>query len=224
MRSPFHGLLATSGILASDIDELTKDEIRNFSKNLNYSLQKQFELVNDLLDWARIQSKNYVLNRNTIFLKNELKGVIEALSVIAVHKEIELRDETKAHLTIFADLNMLKLVLRNLISNSIKFTERGGKVIITAKNIEKPDIGIKFVEISVIDNGVGISEEDLQKLFNSSIFHSTEGTTREKGTGLGLMLCKEIVEKHGGQIFAESEKGKGSRFYFIIPALELSGV
>lgn len=224
LRSPFHGLLAISGILVTDIDILSKGEIQKFSKILNNSIQKQFELVNDLLDWARIQSKNYLLSCNTIFLKKEIKSVIEALSLVAEQKGIVLSDETNEYLTVYADLNMLKLVLRNLISNSIKFTERGGQVIISAKNIEKPDIGIKFVEISVIDNGVGISEEDLQKLFNLSIFHSTEGTTREKGTGLGLMLCKEIVEKHGGQIFAESEKGKGSRFYFIIPALELSGV
>ena len=144
-------------------------------------------------------------------MHKELNKVIELLALTAKQKGIELRNNVEDDLTVYADLNMLKLVLRNLISNGIKFTNKRGFVAVSAV---KKDM---IVEITVSDNGVGIAEGDLGKLFRDDVRYSTEGSSKEQGTGLGLLLCKEIVEKHGGKIWFESEVNKGSIFYFTIP-------
>lgn len=229
LRSPFNGFLGMSEILVTEIDSLRKDEIKDLNKALNVSLRKQYDLLTDLLDWSRLQNKNFVLNNETVFLYKELNKVIEPLASTAKQKGIELRNNVEDDLTVYADLNMLKLVLRNLISNGIKFTNKSGFVAVSAvrndpfqRNLrsEKKDM---IVEITVSDNGVGIAEIDLEKLFRDDVRYSTEGTSKEQGTGLGLLLCKEIVEKHGGKIWVESEPGKGSKFIFTIPDLDKLG-
>ena len=211
LRSPFNGFLGVSEILVAEIDSLSKDEIKDFNKALNVSLHKQYDLLTDLLDWSRLQNKNFVFNNETVFLHKELNKVIELLALTAKQKGIELRNNVEDDITVFVDLNMLKLVLRNLISNGIKFTNKRGFVAVSAV---KKDM---IVEITVSDNGVGIAEGDLGKLFRDDVRYSTEGSSKEQGTGLGLLLCKEIVEKHGGKIWFESEVNKGSIFYFTIP-------
>jgi signal transduction histidine kinase len=130
------------------------------------------------------------------------------LMSMAVQKSIILQNETDEDAFIMADLNMVNLILRNLISNALKFTNEGGNVSILSQ--EEGD----FHQIIVIDNGMGISAEKVETLFTQHNNVSTQGTGNEKGTGLGLMLCKEFVEKNGGQIWVESEEGKGSSFYF----------
>jgi PAS domain S-box-containing protein len=210
LRSPFNTLIGLSEILARDIDSLTKDDIIECSNTLNLALRKQYELLTDLLDWSRLQTKNFVLISDTLSLSNELNKVIGALTLTANQKGIELINNIDKSITVFADVNMLNLVLRNLISNGIKFTNKNGSVIVSA--LKKDN----FLEITVADNGIGLANTDLIKLFNDD-HYSTYGTLNEKGTGLGLLLCKEIIEKHGGQIRVESELYKGSKFIFTIP-------
>jgi PAS domain S-box-containing protein len=217
LRSPFHGFLGLSSILAAEVDSLSLDELKNISIALNTSLHKQFELLTDLLNWAKLQNKNLSLELISFSLRNELSTVLESITLSAKQKEIELINDVDENLIIIADLNMLKLVLRNLISNGVKFTNQNGFVKVSA---------IKYsgeVKIIVSDNGVGIDELNKQKLFIEGIRHSSEGTKNEKGTGLGLLLCKEIVEKHGGKIWLESKFGEGSKFILTMPQTGIEG-
>jgi signal transduction histidine kinase len=139
------------------------------------------------------------------------KNILEVLKPNADAKNIVINYSTTDHIIVFADNDMLKTVLRNLVSNAIKFTNNGGSV-----NIHS-DKNTGNVTISVSDNGIGITPDDLTKLFNISEVITTTGTAKETGTGLGLLLCKEFVEKHGGKIWVKSEVGKGSDFKFTFP-------
>jgi signal transduction histidine kinase len=140
-----------------------------------------------------------------------LQEEIESLKTLALQKQITMSQSVEPALNVTADLQMVKTIFRNLINNAIKYTHAYGKIVITAVENKQ------FVEVTVIDNGIGISDEDSKKLFKIDSFHSTPGTRDEKGTGLGLLLCKEFVELHGGNIRIESEAGKGSRFAFTLP-------
>ncbi|MDR3609785.1 MAG: HAMP domain-containing sensor histidine kinase [Ignavibacteriaceae bacterium] len=211
LRGPFHTFLNVSALLADEIDTLSTEEIKGLSSELNLALKKQYQLLANLLDWTRLQNKSFNLDLETIFLREVLIEVIEPLSYMSKQKGIELINTISDDLRIIADKYMLKLVLHNLISNGIKFTNKNGLIKISAIGQDGSVI------INVTDNGIGIAEEDISRLFAKDVRYSTEGTAKEKGTGLGLMLCKEIVEKHGGQISIESEVGKGTKFIFSIP-------
>jgi signal transduction histidine kinase len=136
---------------------------------------------------------------------------MEAINIKASHKEIIIYNSIAPDLLVLADIQMIKSVVRNLLSNAVKFTNSGGEITISASEKQK------FVEIQVEDNGIGISAENIKALFNPGVRHSTSGTHKEKGTGLGLIICKEFIEIHGGSIYVESEPGKGSRFIFTLP-------
>ncbi|MBE9480652.1 MAG: HAMP domain-containing histidine kinase, partial [Bacteroidetes bacterium] len=127
---------------------------------------------------------------------------------------IIISNEIPEQIHVFADNNTINTVLRNLFSNAIKFTQQKGKVKITARNIDD------FIEITIADSGIGIKPEDIKKLFGIDIGFSTVGTDNEKGTGLGLILCKEFIEKNNGKIWVESELGKGSNFIFTLPKVK----
>ncbi|MDR3609658.1 MAG: PAS domain S-box protein [Ignavibacteriaceae bacterium] len=210
LRSPFNTLIGLSEILAHDIDSLSKDDIIECSRNINSALRKQYELLTDLLNWSRLQTNNFELNSDTVVLRDEVNKVIGALNLTAKQKGIEIINSIEDGVTVFADVNMLRLVLRNLITNGIKFTNKNGSVALSAAKKDN------FLEINVADNGIGLVKSDVMKLFNND-HYSTYGTLNEKGTGLGLLLCKEIIEKHGGKIWVESELNKGSKFIFTIP-------
>ncbi|MCE1188350.1 MAG: HAMP domain-containing histidine kinase [Ignavibacteria bacterium] len=211
LRSPFSVFLNISDILDTEYASLSQVEIRRFSRDLNMALHRQYELLTDLLEWSRMQLKNYALNFEFLNLNKLAYSVVDVLASVAKQKGIEIVIAVGEEINAYADLNMLKLVLRNLISNSIKFTAKNGRVGVTA-SIEKD-----YLVITVADNGIGMPAESLQKLFVSNTRFTSPGTMGEKGTGLGLMLCKEIVEKHRGTIHAESEAGRGSKFIFTLP-------
>ncbi len=212
LRSPFHSLLAFSDALSNDIDNLSNEEIKEFNTNINNSLKKQFGLLNDLLNWSRLQNENFKLELSSIQLSDELNSIIETLSISASQKNINLINEVDKKVLVNADKNMLQLVIRNIISNSIKFSNKQGFVKISSEQNDG------FVKINVSDNGVGIPNSDLDKIFKIDMHYSTTGTAEEKGTGLGLILCKEIVEKHGGEISIYSEEGKGTEVSFTLKA------
>jgi len=211
LKSPFNNLLGLSELLTKNIHKYDIDKIENFATNINQSAQRSFNLLEDLLKWANAQQGNIPFKPQNLDFTDVCQDTLEVLQPSANEKNIVINYSTANHLNVFADIDMLKTVLRNLVSNAIKFTNSGGAIRITA---EQKDSN---VTISVSDNGIGIAPDNLSKLFDISEVLTTKGTERETGTGLGLLLCKEFVKKHDGKIWVESEVGKGSDFRFTLP-------
>jgi signal transduction histidine kinase/ActR/RegA family two-component response regulator len=211
LRSPLGVLLGLSDLLTENIRQFNIDKIEKLVNEINQSAQNTFTLLQDLLKWSRVQSGKIPFEPQNLNFKYICKDIIKILNPNAVAKNITINYSVAEEINVFADVDMLKAVLRNLVSNAIKFTNNGGAININT------EVNFGNVTISVSDNGIGIEPESLTKLFDISKIHTTTGTAKEKGTGLGLLLCKEFVEKHGGKIWVESECGKGSIFYFNIP-------
>ncbi len=213
LRSPFTALLGLSDLLMENITEFDIDEIKNMAGGINKTAQSTFNLLEDILMWARTQQGKIPFKPQNLNFTDICKNVLETLYPNAKAKNIAINCLTADHLNVFADIDMLKTVLRNLVSNAIKFTKDSGVIKITTEQT------LLNVTISVSDNGMGINPDNLAKLFDVGQVLTTKGTANEKGTGLGLLLCKEFVEKHGGRIWVESEVGKGSEFKFTLPTL-----
>jgi PAS domain S-box-containing protein len=216
LRSPFNSMLGFSDILLKDFDNYTTEEKKKFIGIINQQLNKTFNLIENLLLWSRIHSETIDFSPELLNLYSLSNETLSLLNQSAKNKSIELIIEIDENLDIEADKYMLSTIIRNLISNAIKFTDKGGKVSIDTnrmRNEQKEE----FVEITITDNGVGIPKEIQSKLFDIGESTSAPGTENESGTGLGLILCKEFVEKHGGKIWLESEIEKGSKFCFTIP-------
>ncbi len=211
LKSAFNQLLGFSSLLFESSDKSVSDEVRELSFLLNKSAKNTFKLLENLLSWARFQSGHIKFKQEKLSLYGLVKDNLELLMESAENKHIDLINEVSEDYHIWADKNMINTVIRNLVTNAIKFTNENGKVLVKA--YKKKD----FTIISVIDTGIGISEQTLPKLFELEFQDSIPGTNDEKGTGLGLILCKEFIEKHGGIISVESEVGKGSTFSFSIP-------
>jgi PAS domain S-box-containing protein len=211
LKGPFNNLLGLSEVLTEDIRKLDIDQIEDIALNIDKSARITNNLLEDILIWARNQQGSIPFKPQNLSFVDICKDILKTLNSNADIKNITIDYSNIDHLTVFADSDMLKAVLRNLVSNAIKFTNYGGAIYINAEQ------NSKNVTISVSDNGIGIKPDDLTKLFDISEVHSTKGTSKETGTGLGLLLCKEFVEKHGGKIWVESEVGKGSDFKFTLP-------
>ena len=212
LRTPFSSILGFTDLLLVD-EELTEDEKRNYVKYIQESSKSMLALVNSLLDWTRLQTGRIKFEPEKISARMIIINSINSLSGAAFQKNINLRSEVEKNVTIYADNSLMTQVFNNLISNAIKFTRPGGEIVISASPSKKT----RFYEFSVRDNGVGIKPENMKELFRIDTKYSSEGTAGEKGTGLGLSLVNEIIEKHGGNIWVESEYGKGSNFKFILP-------
>ena len=211
---PFNTLLGYSELLLSDIRKLKIDEIEYQLKNINKAAQNNYNLLVDILMWTRTQSGKIPFNLQKLNLRIVSTDILEVLNPTASTKSITVNNLISDQIIVFADIDMLKTVLRNLVLNAIKFTKSGGVININAEENQER------VTISVSDNGVGIRAENLAKLFEISQVFTTTGTAEETGTGFGLLLCKEFVEKHGGKIWVESEIGKGSDFKFTLPIIK----
>lgn len=211
LKNPFNNLLGISELLTKNIRNYHIDKIENFVNGINISARNAHNLLEDLLQWARSQQGSIVFKPLELSLADTCKNVLEVLRPSADAKNIVINCLAEDHLNVFADADMLKTVLRNLVSNAIKFTNNGGSININA------ELDSENVTISVSDNGVGIPPENLTKLFDITEVLTTKGTEKESGTGLGLLLCKEFVEKHGGKIWVESDEEKGSDFKFSLP-------
>jgi signal transduction histidine kinase len=211
LRSPFCSIILALEFLKENLNNYNKNDIKNFINEATHSANKTLDLLDDLLTWAISQNKEKSFNPVKINLSELMTDEIESIHTSAKQKQITLNHSIPPDLNVAADLQMVKTILRNLISNAIKFTNSGGQIRISASEIPP------FVDITVRDNGIGISSEAQIKLFRTDGFHSTAGTHNEQGTGLGLLLCKEFVEIHGGNIRIESEPGKGSEFKFTLP-------
>jgi len=211
LKNPFSSILGFSDLLIKNINKYDKDKIETQLKIINQTIHRTYHLLNDLLLWTNSQSGKLSFDPKPIYLNEICNEQIEHIKLHADTKSITLNFSGPETIKIFADVNMLKTVFRNLILNAVKFTNRNGQINIYA---EKND---KTATITISDNGVGIELKNIPKLWDIAVKHSTTGTEGETGTGLGLLLCKEFVEKHDGKIWVESEVGKGSAFKFTIP-------
>lgn len=211
LKSPFQNLLGFSELLTKNILKYDIDKIENFAININKTARNSYKLLEDILMWARAQQGKILFKPQVLSFGDICIDILETLTPNAEEKNIRINNNSANGINVFADIDMVKVVLRNLVSNAIKFTDNGGVINIMAE--QNPE----NVIISVSDNGIGISPEIQEKLFVLSEVITTKGTAKETGTGLGLLLCKEFVEKHGGKIWVESEVGKGSEFKFTLP-------
>jgi len=211
LKSPFNAIVGFSELLMEQINEKNYEGIHEYAKIISQSSLQAMDLLMNLLEWSRAQSGRMLFIPEKMKLVDLIEENILLFQGIARQKSITINKFLPDKITVFADESMIGTVLRNLISNAIKFTSKGGEINISAVK------RLKEVLVSVSDNGIGIAPQRLEKLFRIDEGDSTRGTNDEKGTGLGLILCKEFVENHGGTIGAESKEGKGSTFYFSLP-------
>ena len=211
LRSPFNGILGLTNLMATDIQQLTRDEIQEISLNLNKSANNFYRLLTNLLEWARMQGRITEYNPEKILLKNFIFEIINLFTETANKKDIKFEYAAVDGIEVTTDRFMLDTILRNLVSNSLKFTNKGGKIVITAKAENNK------TEITVKDTGIGMSKDILDNLFKiDSKQLSRYGTDNEPGTGLGLILCKEFIDRHNGELRVKSEEGAGSEFTIVL--------
>lgn len=211
LKSPFNSIMGFSNLMERQIEEKDYRRIDEYARIIQSSSVQAMDLLMNLLEWSRAQTGRMEFQPRNLDLVPVINRVAELLKSQAAQKSITLQMQLPGHVFAFADEAMTSTILRNLISNAVKFTNPGGKVLVFIE--QKAD----ELMIVVSDNGVGIKPEAVKRLFRIDENHSTLGTQNEKGTGLGLILCKEFVEKHSGRIWVESIAGKGSQFYFTIP-------
>jgi signal transduction histidine kinase len=214
LRSPFNSLLGFTGLLKTELRSYPIEKIEEMVVLIFNIVERTYELLEDTLLWANMQSKKITFNPTITYIVELVSDVVKIFEPNARAKKISITYNKDNGLNINADVYMLKAILRNLISNAIKFTPSGGKIEISAFHADSHST------IKVSDNGVGIEPVILEKLFSFTPNKSTRGTADETGTGLGLLLCKEFVLKHGGRIWAESIVGKGTTVSFTIPDRE----
>jgi signal transduction histidine kinase len=210
LKGPFTSILGLSELLLENIhkDDATTSGL--YIKSINSSAQNTLCLLDNLLSWAQSQTGQMKFMPESINLQSVVYHILDFCNPLAKVKNISLNNAINQDIEVYADQNMLMVILRNLISNAIKFSNVGGIITITTIKYQN------HIEITVSDNGVGMDEATRMKLFKLDAIYTSKGTSNEEGTGLGLILCKEFVEKHGGQIWVNSEFGKGSEFTFTL--------
>ena len=214
LRNPFAGILGISelmeNILLEDNGE-KPERLIELTKMIKKSSESALELISNLTDWAKSQTGGISINPTNLTMQYMFSSAFQIVNGNALKKNITIEKRFADNDTVYADNMLVNTILRNLLTNAIKFTHPNGKIIVSALNKDN------FLEISVADTGVGIDPKHIHKIFRIDSKFSLLGTNKEKGTGLGLILCKEFVEKQGGTIWVESELGKGSKFTFTLP-------
>lgn len=210
LRNPISTLVGSTNLIVNDFDEYNKEQTKSFIGELNKLSQTTFNLLENLLDWSSTQMGEIKFSPEPIDLYLLTDENIELVKRKIDSKNIQLKLNIEKNTIAFADENMVKTVIRNLLSNAVKFTPENGEIEISCS------VDGKFVKYSVKDSGIGISKEDQKKLFRIDTHHSTPGLSNEKGSGLGLILCKEFVEKNGGKIKVSSEPQKGTTITFTL--------
>ncbi len=216
LKGPFSSMLGFSTLLNDEFENINHDIQKRYIGLINEGLHNTYKLVENILSWSYSQSGiiEYNPQKEDIYvLINEIIGV---MSFSSNQKNICLESKVQESVTAIIDRNMISTILRNIIFNAIKFTPKHGRIEISTEEVEDENKN-RFIKFSIKDSGVGMSAESISKLFDLGKTTSTNGTDNEKGTGLGLILCKDFTEKHKGNIWVESEVGKGSTFYFTIP-------
>jgi signal transduction histidine kinase len=229
LRSPFQGMLGFTDLILDELEILSKQEIKEYLIKVRDSAYGTFSLLENLLNWSRLQTGRMEFKPSDFNLKATVDDVVNLLDSNAQSKRISLTSNLKYEYSVFADRQMVHSILLNLTTNAIKFTYPGGKVTIDTKirhkskvNDEKHSLSLpNFLEISVTDTGTGMSNEAIEKIFKIDGHFSLAGTSNEQGAGLGLILVREMAEKHGGSLIVNSQEGIGSVFAFTIPLTEI---
>lgn len=211
LKNPFQALFGISEVLYRNIDTMDKEEIKEYCRTIYESSNNLYNLLENLLQWSRTQLGNLKLNPQSLNIKEVSDEIVELLRINLEEKDIQVKNKIDDVVTAYVDRNVFGTIVRNLLSNAIKFTEEKGVVTIHAET--EPDKTI----VSISDTGQGIPEDHLANLFRVKSNQYTKGTSNEQGTGLGLILCKELVEQSKGKIWAESTVGQGSTFKFTLP-------
>ena len=211
LKGPFSGIIGLSELLLEKDNDLNPKETNEFIQLIHQSSKDTYSLLENLLTWAQSQTGKIEFTPKELEIISVTDKTINLLANIAKNKNITIESEIQNNQYVFADKDMLETIFRNLISNAIKFTQPNGEVLLSMTRENQQTV------FSVKDNGIGIAPEKAAELFIINHRHTTLGTIDETGTGLGLMLCKEFIEKHGGKLWVESEIGKGSNFKFSIP-------
>ena len=213
LRSPFSGILGLTDAMANDLPNLSLEEIQEISTVLHKSANNLYNLLENLLEWSYMQRGFTNFDPIKFWLRPRIDEDLRLSIDAAAKKEIEIAFDIPDDLHVFSDSNMFGSIIRNITNNAVKFTPKGGKVIISAKSVNG-----KNVEISVQDTGIGMSKYILDNLFSIDVNTARKGTDGESSTGLGLIICKDFIEKHDGKLWVESEEGKGSVFRFTLPS------
>ena len=214
LRSPISTLVSLCEILRTDADLLSGKETHEILFSLHDLSGNYLKLLDNLLQWASIQTGKIMANPEKFSVVRVIDEVIGFYKILASSKQVNLHSAAEGDINVFADKNMIRTVLRNLVSNALKYTNMGGTVALGVTLL--PDM----IEVYVKDSGIGMDAETVEKLFKLDQTFSTVGTANEQGTGLGLILCKEFIEKNNGSVHVESEPGNGSTFRFTLPLSE----
>jgi signal transduction histidine kinase/streptogramin lyase len=211
LGNQFNIIIGFSEMLVSGFKTMVPEKVEKHLTNIYNSSRLAHELLENLLTWAKLQTRAIKFDPVAMDVHAKIVESIEFLESAYTRKQIKIKISSQEGIRVLADVNMFSTVVRNLVANAIKFTHEKGHIVISIRRVDD------HCEIAIKDNGVGIPEENIGKIFRIDSNHSTPGTNGEKGTGLGLILCKEFIGKHKGQIRVESEEGKGSRFIFTLP-------
>ncbi|HNW52490.1 MAG TPA: PAS domain-containing sensor histidine kinase [Prolixibacteraceae bacterium] len=211
LRSPFNSFMGLTEVIAEDLDTMSSEMIRKMVESINVTAKGIYALLENLLQWSRINRGAISFNPQELNVSSEVMKVTSTTMTLARHKSIDLIIDIENELKVTADSYMFQSILRNLLSNAIKFTNRKGTIILNASKKEDA------VFFSISDNGIGIRNELIGELFHFKANTGRSGTEGESSSGIGLFLCKEFVDRHNGKIWAESKEGEGSVFYFSLP-------
>jgi len=212
LRGPMGNFLGYTELMVEDLASLSTKEIEDFALMMRNSAVKLFGLLENLLEWSKMKQGMIPFDPISFPLVFKIKKMIEPLADLVKKKNLEISFSIPVNLEVFGDIHMIETVIRNLVSNAIKFTHPGGKI-----NISANKLGENFMEIHIKDTGIGMNPELASRIFLFDKQARRQGTEGESSTGLGLVICKDFIERHGGEISVDSEEGKGSDFFFSLP-------
>ena len=212
LRSPLSGFLGLTEVIAEGFQQMDLEEIHEITMLMRTSATNLYQLLQNLLEWSGIQRDIITFCPTSFLLLQKISDCMELISQAAALKDISTSFDIPDDLTVFADRNMVGVILRNFLSNAVKFTPKGGSIAVSAKSFSN-----YMIQISVKDTGIGMNQNIIDNLFRINTNTNRKGTEGEYSTGLGLLICKDFIDKHGGNIIIESEEGKGSVFHFTLP-------
>lgn len=213
LRGPVGNIKSMVELIASNSDAIDMERIKSFIKILGRSAASTYNLLENLLSWAHSQQSKIIFEPVENSLSDIITETVQIYDDIVKSKNITIKLPYKEEVIAYFDVNQMSSIIRNLLSNAIKFTPTGGKIAINIQDTDKEYV------VSISDTGVGISPENLKKILSKLETYTSYGTEKEKGSGLGILLCQEFIEHHKGRLWVESEIGKGSTFYFTIPKI-----
>jgi len=211
LRGPFNNFLGLTQIMEEELESLSTADLQKMTTGMKASAGKLFDLLENLLKWAKAKQGLMLIEPERLRLFSVINEVMAQFDQAAQKKNIKIENKIEESISVFVDPNVLQTVVRNLVSNALKFTPDSGKIVIDAR------LKAKIVEVFIRDSGIGMNAKLLENLFRIDVQTSRKGIEGEPSSGLGLILCKEFIEKSGGEIRAESEENKGTTFFFTLP-------